>query len=150
MIDNSENVVFQNDKYVATLWQGSLYMYYADSYAKGMTERAGKIINGMRGLETTCGGKFENWIKKIEARDRKTMVSYMDQAAQLERQARSIARRHNFPEPQLDREYPREVQLLIGEIIERRNATPDVKVKTLYHDLLNYWDSKRPMRLVFS
>ena len=75
MIDNSENVVFQNDKYVATLWQGSLYMYYADSYAKGMTERAGKIINGMRGLETTCGGKFENWIKKIEARDRKTMVS---------------------------------------------------------------------------
>lgn len=90
------NIVYQDDKFIATESQGRMYMFWADTVSNGEGERCGEIVNGRKGFEKTYKGDFQKWIQAIQKRELKTMNSYFDQAAELKQRAMLMAIRNGF------------------------------------------------------
>lgn len=48
------------------------------------------------------------------------------------------------------RPYPEEVYKLVDHMIEKRNSAESLEIRKVIHELINFWEGNRPLRLVTS
>ena len=46
--------------------------------------------------------------------------------------------------------YPEEVYKLVAHMIEKRNSAESLEIRKAIHELINFWEGNRPLRLVTS
>lgn len=90
------DVIYQDDKFTATKWQGSYYMYWTKTIQGESAVVCGHLVSGESSFKSKYKSDFKKWIDSIQKREYSTMLSYLKQAEELIMKSEWMANMNDF------------------------------------------------------